>query len=65
MPWREVALAQKPLEVAVGGRADAFAPQGGFLRPSPVRVGLVALLAVIAIEKRPGVDGFGIAGQRV
>ena len=53
----QVALAQKPLEVAVAGRADLLAAQRGALVAVALRVGLVALLAVVAIDQRAGGDG--------
>ena len=46
----QVALTQKPLKVAVGSRTNPFAAQRGPLVAVALRVGLVALLAVVAIE---------------
>lgn len=59
----QVALAQKPLNVTVGSRANPFAAQRGTLVAVALRVGLVALLAVFAKDKRAGGSCFGLASQ--
>lgn len=61
----QVALAEKPLEIAVGGGADVVGFEGGFFLPVAGAVGLVALLAVVAIEEGPGLNRLRTAGERV
>jgi len=61
----QVALAEEPLEVAVAERANSFAAQRGTLVAVAPRVGLMALLAMAAIDERSGGDGFGLAAEWV
>jgi hypothetical protein len=58
----QIALAQKPLEVAVGCGANSLAAERWALAAIAHGVRLVALLAVIAINMRPGCPGVQIAG---
>jgi hypothetical protein len=58
----QVALAQKPLDVAVARRADPIAAQRWAFVAIAHRIGLVALLAVLAVDKRSGRNRIGIAG---
>lgn len=61
----EIALAQEPLEVAVGGRTDALTPERRLLAAIAHRVRLVALPAMVAVEQSAGRNGFGPAGERI
>lgn len=60
----EVALAEKPLDVTVGCGSDAFAAERRPLVPVAGTVGLVTLLAMIAIKERTGFGRLGVGGQR-
>lgn len=61
----QVSLAKKPLEIAVGRLANSLAAQGRLFVPVALRVGLVALEAMIAIEQRPGRNCIRLPGQRI
>ena len=60
-----VALAQKPLDVAVACRAQPFTVKRGPLVPVSSCVGLVTLLAVLAIDQFPGRSRFGLSSERI
>ena len=59
----QVALAEEPLEVAVGGGADVFGAERGALVAVAAGVCLVALGAVVGVDERAGGDGF-LVGRR-
>lgn len=61
----QVALAEKPFEVAVAEVANSFAAQRGSLSTVALRVGLMALLTVVAIDERAGGGCFGLAAEGV
>lgn len=61
----QIALAQKPLQVAVACIADILAVQRGMLVSVALGVRLVALLAMVAIDKRPGRYRIRLPGQRI
>jgi len=61
----QVALAQKPLEVAVADIANSLAVKRGPFVAVALRVGLVALLAVFTKYKRAGGNCFGLASQGI
>ena len=61
----EVALAEEPLEVAVGGVADVFGEKRGLFVAVAAGVGFVALDAVVEVELPAGGDGVGISGERI
>lgn len=61
----EIALAEEPLNVAIGYGANPCAAQRWALVPVALRIGLVALLAMVAVDKRAGRNRLRIAGQRV
>lgn len=59
----EVTLPQEPFDVAIAGVAQLWAAQRGTLVPVTLGVGLVALLAVVAIDKSAGMDRLCLASQ--
>ena len=59
----KVALAEKPLDVAVGRGANPVAAQCGPLVAVALRVGPVALQAMIAIDERAGHNCLGMIGE--
>ncbi len=61
----QVALTQKPFEVAVAKIADSFTAQRGALVAVAPRVGLMALLAVVAIDERAGGGCIRLAAKRI
>jgi hypothetical protein len=61
----EIALAQKPLEVAIRGGTNVVAFKGRLFAAVAHRVGLVALLTVFAVNEGACRNRFGAAGKRV
>lgn len=61
----QVAFAQEPFQVAVGGVADGFRVEGGFFAGVAAGVGFVALGAVVEIELAAGFDVLGVGGQGI
>jgi len=61
----KVALAEEPFEIAVTHGADMLAAQGRALVPVSQGVGLVAGLAVIAVENGASRDRIGPVGQGI
>ena len=61
----KIALAQKPLEIAIGGGADAVGAEGWFLVSVARGIGLVTVLAVLSVEDRAGGRRLGLACERV
>ena len=61
----EVALAEEPFEIAVSRGADMAAAQRRLFVPVALRVGHVAWLAMIAVEKGARRDGVGPIGHRI
>lgn len=61
----QIALAQEPFEIAIGGGADVIGFEGRLLFPVACPVGLVALLAMVAIKNASGGDRVGLAGEGV
>ena len=61
----KIALAQKPLEIAIGGGADAIGAEGWFLVSVTHGIGLVTVLAVLPVEDRAGGGRLGLVCERV
>lgn len=61
----EIALAQEPLEVAIGGRLHAGAAQGRFLAAVTHGVGFVAVLAMLAVDQSTRRNRIGMGGERI
>lgn len=61
----KVALTQEPFEVAIGCHSDVVGLQRRLLLSVAARLGLMALLAMIAIEDPPGSDCVGRAREGV
>ncbi len=61
----KVTLAEEPLQIAVGGGANHWAAEGGFLVSVATRVGAMALGAMILKEEAAGCCCLGLAGKGV
>lgn len=61
----EIALAEEPFEIAVGGGANVLAAQGRLLVAVAHGIVTVALSAVVAVDESAGGDGFGVGSQGI
>lgn len=61
----QIALAQKPLQVSIAGRAYPFTAQRGPFLPITPRIGFMALQTMLPIDLRPGGNSFRLRGQRI
>src|ERR1035438_1185780 len=61
----QVALAEEPLEFAVGGGTDTLSAQGGLFAAVSEGVGFVALRAVLVVNPCSGGNGRGLVGEGV
>ena len=61
----EIALAEEPFEVAIGGGLDVVRAEGRLFVAITHAVGFMTLLAVLAVEDRAGGYRIGTRNERI